>query len=201
MSDATRPLVPRSTAAEDVPRSHRLRRLLCRKGNGVMPEDTDWQRLLDRIKDRRETLDVYLRAARPRADHLTQVSIVSSALAAALTAGPAVGGQRFVDRVAGELEIGGSAVWRPLCLLAMLISIVAAISTNLSKSKNTEARIVSVEATNAELEGLQALIEFDQVALEDAIKLYQQYVARVPFVSETLPIKKKSGRFQRPSPT
>jgi electron transfer flavoprotein alpha/beta subunit len=83
----------------------------------------------------------------------------------------------------------------------MLISIVAAISTNLSKSKNTEARIVSVEATNAELEGLQALIEFDQVALEDAVKLYQQYVARVPFVSETLPIKKKSGRFQRPSPT
>jgi electron transfer flavoprotein alpha/beta subunit len=92
-------------------------------------------------------------------------------------------------------------VWRPLCLLAMLISIVAAISTNLSKSKNTEARIVSVEATNAELEGLQALIEFDQVALEDAVKLYQQYVARVPFVSETPPTKKKSGRFQRPSPT
>jgi hypothetical protein len=82
----------------------------------------------------------------------------------------------------------------------MLISIVAAISTNLSKSKNTEARIVSVEATNAELEGLQTLIEFEQVALEDAVKLYQQYVARVPFVSEKPSTKKRSRRFQRSSP-
>lgn len=157
-----------------------------------MPEDTDWQRLLNRIKNRRETLDAYLRSARPRAERLTRVSIVSSALAAALTAGPAVGGQRFVDRVATSLELEGSeSVWRPLCLLAMVVSITAAISTNLSKSKNTEARIVSAEATNAELEGLQALIEFDQVSLEDAVKLYQQYVARVPFVAETPPDKKR----------
>jgi hypothetical protein len=164
-----------------------------------MPDGTDWQRLQERIKDRRDTLDVYLRVKRPRADRLTHASIVSSALSAALTAGPAVGGQRFVDRVAGSLDIQGESVWRPLCLAAMVISIVAAITTNLSKAKNTEARIVNVEATNAELEGLQTLIEFEQLSLEDAVKLYQQYIARVPFVVEAPPSKKSRlpGRSRR----
>ena len=77
----------------------------------------------------------------------------------------------------------------PPCLFAMLTSVVAAISANLSKSKNAEARIVSAEACNAELEGLQTLVEFQQVSTEEAVKLYQQYVARVPFVAETPPRK------------
>jgi hypothetical protein len=58
---------------------------------------------------------------------------------------------------------------------------------------------VNVEATNAELEGLQTLIEFEQLSLEDAVKLYQQYIARVPFVVETPPSKKPRlpGRSRR----
>jgi MFS family permease len=150
-----------------------------------MPDQAEWQRLVKRIEDRRQTVDAYLRTARPRAERLTYVSVISSALAAAFTAGPAVGGSKFTDRVAESLQLGsGEAVWRPLCLFAMVVSIVAAISANLSKSKNTEARIVSAEACNAELEGLQTLVEFQQVSLEEAVKLYQQYVARVPFVAD-----------------
>ena len=150
-----------------------------------MPDQAEWQRLVKRIEDRRQTVDAYLRSARPRAERLTYVTVISSALAAAFTAGPAVGGSKFTDRVAESLELGSpEAVWRPLCLFAMVVSIVAAISANLSKSKNTEARIVSAEACNAELEGLQTLVEFRQVSLEEAVKLYQQYVARVPFVAE-----------------
>ncbi|HLN75578.1 MAG TPA: hypothetical protein VK204_00955 [Nocardioidaceae bacterium] len=150
-----------------------------------MPDQAEWQRLVKRIEDRRQTVDAYLRSARPRAERLTYVTVISSALAAAFTAGPAVGGSKFTDRVAESLELGSpEAVWRPLCLFAMVVSIVAAISANLSKSKNTEARIVSAEACNAELEGLQTLVEFKQVSLEEAVKLYQQYVARVPFVAE-----------------
>ena len=155
-----------------------------------MPDQTDWQRLEKRIEDRRQTVDAYLRSARPRAARLTYTSVISSALAAAFTAGPAVGGTKFTDRVAASLDLGGPEdVWRPLCLLAMLTSIVAAISANLSKSKNTEARIVSAEACSAELEGLQALVEFQQVSLQEALKLYQQYVAKVPFVADSPPRK------------
>ncbi len=153
-----------------------------------MPDETDWQRLLGRIQSRRETVQAYLRVARPRAERLTYLTIVSSALAAALTAGPGAGGETFMNQVAGSLGLGGAEdVWRPLCLLATVVSVVAAISANLSKSRNAEAKIVSAEACNAELEGLQALVEFRQVTLEEAVKLYQQYVSRVPFIAETAP--------------
>jgi len=156
------------------------------KGDHAMTDQADWERLQKRIEDRRRTVEAYLRTARPRAERLTYVAIVSSALAAALTAGPGFGGTRFTDRLAEGLDLGGSAaVWQPLCLLATVTSVIAAVSANLSRSRNAETRIVSAEACNAELEGLQTLVEFRQVSLPEALKLYQQYVARVPFVVET----------------
>jgi hypothetical protein len=168
----------------------------CGTGDGAVLDKTDdakMQRLLKRIKDRRRTVDAYLRTARPRAARLTYVSITSSALAAALTAGPGLGGAKFTKGASSSLGLDSApAVWQPLCLLAFVVSVIAAISANLSKSKNAEARIIHAEACNAELEGLQALVEFQQVTLEDAVKLYQQYVARIPFVAEKVPSKKRS---------
>ena len=170
-------------------------------GEVAMLDQTDqanWSRLLKRIKDRRRTVDAYLLSARPRAARLTYVSVVSSALAAALTVGPGLGGQKLTAGAASALGLGdASDVWRPLCLLATVVSVIAAISANLSKSKNAEARIIHAEACNAELEGLQALVEFQQVSVEDAVKLYQQYVTRIPFVPETLPRRKRSVPSQR----
>ena len=78
----------------------------------------------------------------------------------------------------------------------MVVSVIAAISANLSKSKNAEGRIVAAEACCAELEGLQALVEFQQVRFDEAVKLYQHYVATIPFVAETTR-KKRSVRPHR----
>jgi hypothetical protein len=148
------------------------------------------QQLLKRIERRRRTVETYLRSARPRVTRLTYISVISSALAAALTAGPALGGQKFTTQVAASLQLGGPAnVWRPLCLLAMIVSIIAAISANLSMSKNAETRIISAEACCAELEGLHTLVEFGQMSLEDAVKLYQEYIAKVPFVTDTTEVE------------
>ena len=145
----------------------------------------DQQLLLERITDRRRSVDHFLETARPRSERLTLVCIISSALAAALTAGPALGGADFTASVSESLGLGGPAdVWRPLCLLAMVVSVIAAISANLSKSKNAEAKIINAEACNVELEGLQTLLEFHQVPIAEAVKLYQQYVSRVPFVHD-----------------
>jgi hypothetical protein len=156
-------------------------------------DQANWQRLLRRIKDRRRTVDAYLRSARPRAARLTYVSVVSSAIAAALTAGPGLGGKKFVGFTKANIGLGDpSDVWQPVCLVAAIVSVIAAISANLSKAKNAEARIIHAEACNAELEGLQALVEFKQVSLEDAVKLYQQYVTRIPFVPETTASQKRS---------
>ena len=150
-----------------------------------MSDQPNWDRLLRRIKDRRRSVDAYLRSARPRAERLTYVSVISSALAAVLTAGPALGGTDFTKRAGKALEVDPTSVWQTLCMLAMVVSVIAAISANLSKSKNAEGRIVAAEASSAELEGLQALVEFQQVPFEEAVKLYQHYVATIPFVAET----------------
>lgn len=160
-----------------------------------MSNSVEAPQLLRRIKNRRRSVDAYLQSARPRASRLMWVSIISSALAAALTAVPALGGASGTGELAASLELSGpAAVWRPLCLLAMVVSIIAAVSANLSKARNAEARIINAEACSAELEGLQALVEFQQLSLEEAVKLYQQYVARIPFVPETTPGKERSGR-------
>lgn len=163
-----------------------------------MPDQAIGPQLLRRIKNRRRTISAYLRLARPRAERLTYVSVISSALAAALTAGPALGGKRFTGQVADTWHlVDASDVWRPLCLLAMVVSVVAAISANLSKSKNAEARIIGAEACSAELEGLQTLVEFDQLPLEEAVKLYQQYIARIPFVPDTADVEGRSRSRKR----
>ena len=162
---------------------------LQKRWDGVMQDQAEWQQLLTLIKDRRRTIEDFLRSARPRAERLTYVSVTSSAFAAVLTAGPALGGPRFTDRVAKTLELAGPEdVWRPLCLGALVVSVIAAISANLSKAKNAEARIVSAEACNAELEGLQALVEFREVSLQEALRMYQQYVAKIPFVADRRPL-------------
>lgn len=164
-----------------------------------MPElDQERTRLARRIEDRRRTVDAFLRRARPRAARLTYVSVVSSALAAALTAGPGLGGADFATTVSETLDLDGAPeVWQPLCLLATVVSVIAAISANLSKSKNAESRIVHAEACNAELEGLQALVEFRQCSVEDAVVMYQQYVAKIPFVEEGPPTRPRRASAER----
>lgn len=143
------------------------------------------QELLKRIVSRRASIKAFVRDLRPRGARLTNISIVSSSLAAALTAGPAIGGQSFADTLGQTFSLSrNSLVWQVLCLAAMVISIVAAISTNMNKSQETAVRLSIAEACSAELEGLQTLMEFGQLSVQDAVKLYQQYVAKIPFVPE-----------------
>jgi hypothetical protein len=152
-----------------------------------MDPEADFRReLLTRIDARRAGITAYLRRIRPRRDHLITTSIVSSSLAAVLTAGPALGGETFADTVGNALSLGDrSLVWRLLCLGALVVSLVAAISTNLARSRDLERRVNAAEACNTELEGLATLLEFGRLPLDDAVKLYQQYVVKIPFVEET----------------
>jgi hypothetical protein len=158
-----------------------------------MAEQDPMQQLLKRIRARRKTIDAFLKRARPRADRLTLVSIVSSAIAASLTAAPALGGKKTMGAAVEFFGVQEAAdIWQPLCLLAMIASVVAAITANLSKSRNAEARILSAEVCNAELDALQAAVEFQQIALEDAVKQYQKHIAKIPFVAEDSPAKGRS---------
>ena len=100
------------------------------------------QELLRRIESRRASITTYLRGSRPRSNRLTTTTIVSSAVAAVLVAGPAVGGEAFASGVGGSLGLSTtSIVWRVLCFLGMLASLLAAIATNLQKSQDLPGRI------------------------------------------------------------
>ena len=146
------------------------------------------QQLVDRIATRRASITVYLNGSRPRSSRLAIVSIISSAVATVLVAGPALGGETFADGVSGALGLSTtSIVWRVLCFLAMLASLAAAITTNLQKSQDLPGRISTAEAVDADLEGLQTLLQFGKTPTTDAVNLYQGYVARIPFVDEQAP--------------
>lgn len=141
--------------------------------------------LLYRIDGRRASIDEYLQRARPRGGRLVTVAIVSSALSAVFTAGPALGGEPFAESVATTLALpNDSVVWRSLCFLALGVSLVAAITTNLARSQDTERKIAAAESANAELEGLRTLVAFGQVSVGDAATQYQQAVAKIPWVDE-----------------
>ncbi|MGB8200573.1 MAG: hypothetical protein WCF33_12895, partial [Pseudonocardiaceae bacterium] len=155
-----------------------------------MGDDVDVrQELLGRIRARRVSINTYVREKRPLSKRLANISIVSSAVAAALTAGPAAGGTTFAETVQKGLGWGQlSSVWRLLCLAALIVSLVAAISANLNKSDDLTVRISAAETCNADLEGLQALIEFGELSAKDAVILYRQFVAKIPFVEEDLTV-------------
>ena len=151
----------------------------------MMRESESGRELLERIRTRRASIGVYVRDLDRRGARLTNLSIICSAMVTALTAGPALGGVGFTDLTGDVLQVSdNSLIWRGLCFLAMLLSIVAAVATNLYKSQDVATRLAKAEAVNAALEGLETQVEFGQLSLPEAVQQYQQHVASVPFIHE-----------------
>jgi hypothetical protein len=62
-------------------------------------------------------------------------------------------------------------------------------------------RIVKAEACHAALEGLETLVHFGQIPLSEAVTQYQQQIAQIPFVPESLfPAATASGHRHIPAP-
>jgi hypothetical protein len=151
-----------------------------------MSADTELrQELLARIQAKRASIHTFVRDLEPRSVRQANISIVCSSVAAVLTAGPALGGTTFAGGVQHALALPDDAVvWRILCLIAMSVSLVSAISTNLYKTSDVAARLSRAQACSAALEGLETLVEFGNLPVNQAVKLYQQYVAGVPFIQD-----------------
>jgi hypothetical protein len=155
-----------------------------------MAESNEQRRdLMARIEARRTGAVLYLRRNRPSIRRRANVTIILSSLAAVFTAGPAIGGENFAGAVQDALHLSSdSYVWRTLCLLALLVSIGAALMTNLAKSHEASLnRLTTAEAAKAELEGLTSLLEYGHLSLEDAAKLFHEYSVKIPFVDDALP--------------
>jgi hypothetical protein len=161
-----------------------------------MAEDIEQLRrqLLTQIDARRAAVHAFLRENRPRYRRRATITIVFSSLAAVFTAGPALGGEQFATSVQQSLGLSSdSVVWRFLCLAALIVSVAAAILTNIARSQDVVTRLSAAEAAGAELEGLTTLLQFGHLPLEEAVKLYQQYAVKVSFVEEE-PIPASGGQ-------
>jgi hypothetical protein len=62
--------------------------------------------------------------------------------------------------------------------------VAAAIVSGLSKSQETTAKLNTAAAVDSELEGLAFLLEFGELPVEDAVKLYRQYIAKIDFIED-----------------
>lgn len=67
--------------------------------NNMDESSKNRQELLRRIEVQRENIENFVRRVRPRSVRLANISIISSAIAAVLTAGPAFGGLSFAGAV------------------------------------------------------------------------------------------------------
>lgn len=141
--------------------------------------DTDV--LLKKIKTKRREVADYLKEKEPRHSRLITISIVAGALAAALTAGPGVGGDGFIEAAKGFVSFG-IPVWQVLCLLATLLSMAVVITNGMLKSKDMTSKIAQVRGCDAKLEGLEIMLELQQIELQQATSLYTQYLTEISHI-------------------
>ncbi len=148
-------------------------------------DDEVRQELLERIKARRASINAFVSELDQHSSRLTNLSIICSAVVTALTAGPAFGGEMFTTSVRDALDLAASSqVWQPICLFAVVLSIVAAIATNMARAHDLASRLAKAQMANAKLEGLEAAVEFGQVSVPEAVDLYQEYLTEIPFIQE-----------------
>ena len=69
-----------------------------------------------------------------------------------------------------------------MCLGAAICSVSATITTNMSKSDETASKILKAQTCDAKLEGLETLIELEQIDAAKASALYTQYLPEVSFI-------------------
>lgn len=139
------------------------------------------QQLLSRIHQKRSEIRVFLETNEARNRRLVNTAIFASAIAAAFTAGPAFGGSTMTAWLTETFGLASPA-WQLLCLGATVCSVAAAITTNLSKSHDLGARIAQAQACDAKLEGLETLIELNQVDIEEATAQYAASLSAIAFL-------------------
>ena len=140
--------------------------------------------LVSRIRHKRAQLEAFLSAARPRKRRLLNMTIVGGSLAAALTAGPAIGGQSFTAWLTGALGLA-SPSWRVLCAAASICSVMATVATQLLKSHNIEEHVTRAQGCRAKLEVLEVGLTLGQIDVRQATTEYLKCVEDAAFLESS----------------
>lgn len=139
------------------------------------------QALLQNIIAKRGDIAGYLKKNEPRNNRLINISIICGAVAAALTAGPGIGGGGFIDSAKSMLSFG-LPVWQVLCLAATMLSVFAVVANGKLKSQDLTLKIAGARSCNSKLEGLQLMLETGQMDIEQATPLYAQYLTEISHI-------------------
>ncbi|MEO7085866.1 MAG: hypothetical protein ABI442_16795 [Gemmatimonadaceae bacterium] len=141
--------------------------------------------LLGRIRQKRTRLDAFLAAELPRKRRLLNTTIIGGTLAAALTAGPAVGGASLTGSLTKAFGLSASAPsWRLLCAAASFCSIVATLATQLLRSNNSEEHVTRALGSRAKLEALELGLSLGQLDDSQAASEYLKCVEDTAFLRE-----------------
>ena len=123
--------------------------------------------LLDRVRSKRAEVDKYLEFNSRRRRLLVNLAIIAGALAALLTAPPAVGGEPFTDWLK-QLFHSTAPAWQFLCLFACLASLASVIAIQIQKSNNYDEHIVRAQELRAALEVLEVSITCGSLTIDKA---------------------------------
>lgn len=137
--------------------------------------------LIGAIRRKQERVEAYLSAALPRKRRLLNVTIIGGALAAVLTAAPAIGGQSFTAWLTRTFGLA-SPSWQLLCLVASVSSIMATVSTQLLKSYNLEENVGRAQRCRAKLEVLEVGLASGQLNAAQATTEYMRCVEEAAFL-------------------
>jgi hypothetical protein len=137
--------------------------------------------LIGQIREKRSRLERFISRNLPRKRRLLNVTIVGGTLAAALTAGPAVGGQSFTQWLTKTLELASPA-WQLLCAAAAACSLTATVATQLLKSQNVEEHVARAQSCRAKLEVLDVGLTTGMVDAKQAAAEYLRCVEETAFL-------------------
>lgn len=129
----------------------------------------------------RQKVDGWLKSKVPRKRRLLNVAIIGGTLAAAMTAGPALGGPGFTAWLTGTLGLENPA-WRLLCGAAAIFSIAATIATQVLKSQNLEELITRAQGCRAKLEVIEVGLATGYLDTGQATTDYLRCVEDVSFI-------------------
>lgn len=139
--------------------------------------------LLKRIRDKRDRIKLFLSNLEPTGIRLTNFNIICGAIATVLTATPAISGKELFNAL--SITDPNSSIWRIWVGVAALFSLLSTIAANLYKSHDIASRLGKAQACYAKLEGLETLLDLNQIDINKAAIDYAQIISEVPFISDT----------------
>lgn len=140
--------------------------------------------LSTRIKAKLDAVDAYLIGVSQRRDRLMSLTIFGGSLAAAFTAGPALGGKPF-SLWLQDLGLTDPA-WRLLCAAAMICSVAATIATQLQKSRGYDDNIARARTARGVLEALDVGIMCGHLDREEATRGYLKCIEDLGFLGASV---------------